>query len=78
MNLRGEVTESTIANVAVLLDGRWWTPPLASGLLPGIERAAALASGRIAERPLSARDVRRAASIALLNSVRGWRPATLV
>ncbi len=77
VNLRGEVTESTIANLAVRLDGRWWTPPLSSGLLPGVERAAALASGRIAERPLSAPDVRRAASIALLSSVRGWRPATL-
>jgi para-aminobenzoate synthetase / 4-amino-4-deoxychorismate lyase len=78
VNLRGEVTESTIANLAVRLDGRWWTPPLSSGLLPGVERAAALASDRIAERPLSVADVRRSASIALLSSVRGWRPATLL
>jgi para-aminobenzoate synthetase / 4-amino-4-deoxychorismate lyase len=35
INDRGEVTESTIANVVVRLDGRCWTPPLASGLLPG-------------------------------------------
>jgi para-aminobenzoate synthetase/4-amino-4-deoxychorismate lyase len=78
VNLRGEVTESTIANVAVLLDGRWWTPALASGLLPGTARAAALASGRLAERAISVADARRAASIALLSSVRGWRPATIV
>jgi para-aminobenzoate synthetase/4-amino-4-deoxychorismate lyase len=78
VNLGGEVTESTIANVAVLVDGRWWTPPLAAGLLPGIERAEALAAGRVAERPLRVADVRRAASIALLNSVRGWRAASLV
>jgi para-aminobenzoate synthetase/4-amino-4-deoxychorismate lyase len=78
VNLRGEVTQSTIANLAVLLDGRWWTPPLASGLLPGTARAAALASGRLAERALSVADARRAGSIALLSSVRGWRPATIV
>jgi para-aminobenzoate synthetase/4-amino-4-deoxychorismate lyase len=78
VNLRGEVTESTIANVAVLLDGRWWTPPRDAGLLPGIGRAAALESGRIAERSLSVADVRRAASIVLLSSVRGRRPASLV
>lgn len=78
VNLRGEVTESTIANVAVLLDGRWWTPPLASGLLPGTARTAALASGRLAERAISVADARRAASIALVSSVRGWRPATIV
>jgi para-aminobenzoate synthetase / 4-amino-4-deoxychorismate lyase len=78
VNLRGEVTESTIANVAAWLDGRWWTPPLSSGILPGIERAAALADGRLAERVLSVADVRRAQALVLLNSVRGWRPATLV
>ena len=78
VNRRGDVTESTIANLAVLLDGRWWTPPLSSGLLPGIERAIALAEGRISERALSVEDVRRAEGLALLNSVRGWRPATLV
>jgi para-aminobenzoate synthetase / 4-amino-4-deoxychorismate lyase len=77
VNLEGEVTESTIANVAVELEGRWWTPPLTAGLLPGVERGRALADGRIEERPLSVADVRRAASIALLSSVRGWRPASL-
>ena len=35
VNDRGEVTESTIANVAIRLAGRWVTPPLDSGLLPG-------------------------------------------
>jgi len=77
VNRRGEITESTIANVAVRLGGRWWTPPLASGLLPGVERAAALATGRIQERAISERDVRRAEALALLSSVRGWRPAKL-
>jgi para-aminobenzoate synthetase/4-amino-4-deoxychorismate lyase len=78
VNRSGDVTESTIANVAVRLDGRWWTPPLSSGLLPGIERAAALTAGRLAERVISVEDVRRAGDLALLNSVRGWRRATLV
>ena len=77
LNRRGEITESTIANVAVRLGGRWWTPPLASGLLPGVERAAALATGRIQERSISERDARRAEALALLSSVRGWRPARL-
>ena len=38
-------TESTIANVAVRIDGRWVTPPLDAGLLPGIGRAVALEEG---------------------------------
>jgi para-aminobenzoate synthetase/4-amino-4-deoxychorismate lyase len=77
VNRFGEVTESTIANVAVRIDGRWWTPPLSSGLLPGIERAAALDAGRVEERVISVEDVRRAEELALLNSVRGWRRANL-
>jgi para-aminobenzoate synthetase/4-amino-4-deoxychorismate lyase len=78
VNLRGEVTESTIANVALELEGRWWTPPLEAGLLPGVERARLLEEGILAERTIRPDDVRRAARIALLNSVRGWRPAVLL
>ena len=43
VNDRGEVTETTRANLAVRLEGRWVTPPLDAGLLPGCERAALLA-----------------------------------
>jgi para-aminobenzoate synthetase/4-amino-4-deoxychorismate lyase len=46
VNPNGEAVESTIANVAVKLDGRWWTPPLDAGCLPGVVRA-----GRGGSRP---------------------------
>jgi para-aminobenzoate synthetase / 4-amino-4-deoxychorismate lyase len=78
VNLRGEITESTIANVAVRLRGSWWTPPVDAGLLPGIERAAALADGRLRDRTIGVDDLRGAEEISLLNSVRGWWPALLV
>ncbi|WP_433556019.1 aminodeoxychorismate synthase component I [Pseudonocardia xinjiangensis] len=77
-NERGEVTETCTANVAVRLDGRWWTPPLGSGCLPGVERAHLLAAGRLRERVLRLEDLARAEGLALLNSLRGWRPAHLV
>lgn len=77
VNGRGEVTESTIANLAVRLDGRWWTPPLASGCLPGVYRAELLARGEVGERVIHRSDLERAEEIALLNAVRLWRPATL-
>ena len=38
VNRHGELTETTIANLAVRLDGTWWTPPTSSGCLPGVER----------------------------------------
>lgn len=77
-NERGEVTESTTANLAVRLDGRWWTPPLDCGVLPGVRRGLLLARGELAERVLRPDDLRRAEGLALVNSLRGWRGATLV
>ncbi len=78
VNTRGEVTESTIANLGVRLDGRWWTPPLESGCLPGVGRAVALREGRMGERPIEVEELRAAEELALVSTVRGWRPAVLV
>jgi para-aminobenzoate synthetase / 4-amino-4-deoxychorismate lyase len=78
VNTRGEITETTIANVAVKLDGRWWTPPREAGLLPGVERAALLGDGTLEERSLTPDDVRHAEGLAVLSSVRGWRSAELL
>jgi para-aminobenzoate synthetase/4-amino-4-deoxychorismate lyase len=77
VNERGELTESCVANLAVLLDGRWWTPPLGSGCLPGIARGVLVRAGVLAERTLRPADLGRADRIALVNSLRGWRTATL-
>jgi para-aminobenzoate synthetase/4-amino-4-deoxychorismate lyase len=76
-NTRGEVTESTVANLAVLLDGRWLTPPLEAGLLPGTERAAKLAEGEIEEASLRPEDLARAEELRLLNATGPWRLAVL-
>lgn len=73
-----EVTETTIGNLAVCLDGEWVTPPVESGLLPGTERAARLDAGELREAPVTVYDLRRATGLARLNSVRGWEEAVLV
>ena len=78
VNRHGRVTETTIANLAVRLDGRWWTPPVSAGCLPGVERGRLLEAGTLAERDLSLADLRTAAAVAVVSSVRGWRPAVLV
>jgi para-aminobenzoate synthetase/4-amino-4-deoxychorismate lyase len=75
VNERGEVTESTVANLAVRLDGRWYTPPLESGCLPGVGRRLILDSGRLQERVIGLDDLTRAQEIALVSSLRGWRAA---
>ena len=76
-NAAGEITESTFGNIAALIDGRWVTPPLSCGLLPGVGRAVALREGRVVEAVLRVSDVPRVQAWAFLNSLRGWLPATL-
>ena len=77
-NAAGEVTESTFGNIAVLLDGRWLTPALSCGLLPGVGRAVALEQGRVEEAVLRLADLPRVQGWAFINSLRGWLEARLV
>jgi para-aminobenzoate synthetase/4-amino-4-deoxychorismate lyase len=77
VNTRGEVTESTRASLAVRIDGRWWTPPLDAGLLPGCERAALLDDGTLAERSITVEQLLDADAVSLLSSVRPWREAVV-
>lgn len=76
-NATGELTEFTIGNLALKIDGQWWTPPLSSGLLPGVMRAELLSQQVLQERPLPLSELDRAEGIALINSVRGWIDVTL-
>ncbi|MFV0408026.1 MAG: aminotransferase class IV [Propioniciclava sp.] len=76
-NERGEVTEYTYGNAVADLDGVLITPPLGCGLLPGIERAQALASGRVTEGIIRVNDLSAATRLWHLNSLRGWTAAHL-
>lgn len=76
-NERGELTEGTRRNVAVLFGGTWVTPPLASGCLPGILRQVLLDEAALSEEVVMVEDLRGADGLALLSSVYGWQPARL-
>jgi para-aminobenzoate synthetase/4-amino-4-deoxychorismate lyase len=78
LNERGEVTESTIANVVARIGGHMWTPPLECGLLPGVLRAELLRTAEVRERILHPDDLRAADAIYLINSLRKWRRAELM
>jgi para-aminobenzoate synthetase / 4-amino-4-deoxychorismate lyase len=79
-NERGELTEGGRSNVFVKLDGKWWTPPLSSGLLPGVMRGVLLedASLDARERVLTREDVLNAQALMITNALRGAVPARLV
>lgn len=74
----GYVTETTIANIALLRDGRWVTPPVREGLLAGTARAALLADGTLTEGRIWVDELRPEAELAVFNSVSGWRDAVFV
>jgi para-aminobenzoate synthetase/4-amino-4-deoxychorismate lyase len=76
-NRDGEVTECTRGNIALLLDGRWVTPPLRCGLLNGIGRANRVRSGQLAEAVVRVDDLPRVQALAFVNSLRGWLDADL-
>ncbi|MFW6094193.1 MAG: aminodeoxychorismate synthase component I [Pseudomonadota bacterium] len=78
VNERGELTESTIANLVVELDGELVTPAAASGLLPGVYRQMLLDSGAVVERVLRPADLEAADRVYLANSVRGLWAVTLI
>lgn len=76
-NQWGELTEFTRGNVAVRLEGEWWTPAQASGLLPGTYRRELLAQGRLQETVIPVERLAQAQGLAFFNGLRGWLDAAL-
>lgn len=77
-NDREELCEGTITNVFVRLEqGDLVTPPLSSGLLPGVLRQSLLARGEVREQVLRREDLRKAEGIMVGNSLRGLIAARL-
>lgn len=69
LNTDGRAAETTAASLFLRLDGRWATPPVEEGALPGVVRAELLAAGFAEERSVSAADLERATAILLANSL---------
>lgn len=78
-NESGWMTEGGRCNVLVKLHGRWHTPPLADGVLPGVMRAVLMEDPAwgLTERQISRDDLLHAEQIAVCNALRGVMPARL-
>ncbi|MBA5685866.1 aminodeoxychorismate synthase component I [Rugamonas apoptosis] len=72
-NERGELTEGGRSCVFVKLDGQWCTPPLASGVLPGVMRSVMLddPAWQAQERVITRAMFEQAQEIVLCNALRG-------
>jgi para-aminobenzoate synthetase/4-amino-4-deoxychorismate lyase len=71
-NTDGNITESSIGNAVLRLDGRLWTPPVSCGLLAGTLRGKLLQENVIQERTIGLAELDHAEAVYLINSVRGW------
>jgi para-aminobenzoate synthetase/4-amino-4-deoxychorismate lyase len=76
-NERGELTEGGRSNVFLKLDGRWKTPPLDAGLLPGVMRGVLIEELDAEERALTLDDLNRAEALMICNALRGAMAARL-
>jgi para-aminobenzoate synthetase / 4-amino-4-deoxychorismate lyase len=77
INEHNEVTEGAISNVFIQQANKLLTPPLTSGVLPGIYRRHLLETNPTAEeRTLTIHDLETAEAIFICNSVRGMRRVT--
>ena len=77
LNERGELTEGAISNLFVEQDGKLLTPPLTSGVLPGILRRHLLETrSDTHERVLTLADLQPPNTLWLCSSLRGLRRVT--
>lgn len=76
-NSRGEVTEGSISNIFIQIDGEILTPPVQCGLLNGSLRRFLLKHGRVREQVLSRQDVETANAVYVGNSILGLVQVTV-
>src|SRR5712692_7148263 len=83
LNERDEVAECTSANIFAAKGDQIWTPPLASGCLPGITRELLLsevraAGFRVTERTLTPADLESADEVFITSTTRDLLPVSMI
>ncbi|MFA5995863.1 MAG: aminodeoxychorismate synthase component I [Patescibacteria group bacterium] len=70
-NKNNEITEGSIHNIIIKKNNKYFTPPVACGLLPGIYRAYFMNTHNVTEKILTKQDLKEADKVYICNSVRG-------
>jgi branched-chain amino acid aminotransferase len=83
LNERGEVAECTSANIFAASGNQVWTPPIASGCLPGITRELLLNEVRapgipVTEKILTPADLESASEVFITSTTRGLLPVARI
>ncbi|TGK28090.1 aminodeoxychorismate synthase component I [Leptospira gomenensis] len=71
VNEKNEIVEGSIANVFVKIGKEYYTPPIESGVLPGVYRNRLLKRKGFREKKISVSEMKNSESVFLCNSLRG-------
>lgn len=78
LNEKNEVCEGSFTSIFIKKDGDLFTPPLCTGILPGILRAELIENSQAHEANISADELQSADKLYIGNSLRGLMMATLL
>ena len=73
-NEKNEITETAVANLVFYIGGEWVTPPITSGILPGVIRAIAIEECGVRVRPIHVSEIPEVESGFMLSSLRIAQP----
>jgi branched-chain amino acid aminotransferase len=74
----GRVTEGAVSNVALRIAGQWITPPITSGILPGVIRALAIERCDFLVREISESDLMSCDGAVAMSSLKIALPITSI
>lgn len=77
-NAKNEITETAVSNLIFRIDGAWVTPPITSGVLPGIVRAVAIEECGVNVRSIHISEVPEIQSGFLVSSLRIAQPIAYI
>ena len=77
-NAKNEITETAVSNLVFRIEGAWVTPPITSGVLPGVVRAVAIEECGVSVRPIHISEVPEIQSGFLVSSLRIAQPIAYI
>jgi branched-subunit amino acid aminotransferase/4-amino-4-deoxychorismate lyase len=75
-NQRNEITETAVANLVLLIESEWCTPPITAGILPGVMRAIAIEECGVKVRTIHVSEIPEVESAFMLSSLRIAQPVS--
>ena len=70
MNLDDKISEAGVSNLLIKIGGKWCTPPLTDGALPGVIRALVIENCDVSVRSIEASEIKDIESAFLIGSLR--------